>query len=136
MRGMVRRFRHWGGFVPATFALLLLFRLLIPSGFMIAPDHEGRPGLVLCSAPVPAAVDTAQHSGHDRHPADPAPSNPGEIPCPFAALAAPPLPPEPPTVEPKAQASAVQPEPPADSGFPPVAPASPPPPARGPPIPV
>jgi hypothetical protein len=133
---MVRRFRHWGGFAPAALALLLLFRLLIPSGFMIAPDQEGRPGLVLCSAPAQAAAETAQHPGHDGHPDDPAPSKPGEIPCPFAALAAPPLQPEPPAVEPKVRAVAVPPELPANPGFPRVAPASPPPPARGPPIPV
>jgi hypothetical protein len=137
MRGMVGKFSQSGGFASAALALLLLFRLLIPSGYMIAPDHEGRPGLALCAAPAQAAAQAALHGGHDGHPADdPAPSKPGEIPCSFAAPAAPPLPPEPPALASQAPYAAIPLYSPAGAGLPRIAPASPPPPARGPPNPV
>ncbi|HET9638622.1 MAG TPA: DUF2946 family protein [Allosphingosinicella sp.] len=134
MRGVVDSIRRRGGFVPPALALLLLFRLLIPSGYMIAPDHQGRPGLTLCAAPAQAAAGPARHGSHDGHPDDPAPSKPGERPCPFAALAAPPLPPAPPAVVPRIAAAAIQPDLPARSDLPRVARAAPPPPARGPPL--
>ena len=134
MRGMVGNFRQSGGFASTALALLLLFRLLIPSGYMIAPDSEGKPGLALCAAPARAAVQAALHRGHDGHPADPAPSRAGEIPCAFAALAAPPLPPGPPVVVPRIPAAALAPVLPANRDLRRVAPASPPPPARGPPL--
>jgi hypothetical protein len=135
MRGLVGNIGRKGGLLPSMLALLLLFRLLIPSGYMIAADHEGRPGLVLCAASGQPAAEAAPPGGHDGHPADPAPSKPGERPCPFAALAAPPFPPEAPAVPPHAFA-ALAPELPAGGALPPVASASPPPPARGPPLPV
>jgi hypothetical protein len=134
MRGIFGSIGRSGGFVPPALALLLLFRLLIPSGYMIAPDREGRPGLVLCAAPAQAAAQSPSHGGHDNHPADPAPSKPGERPCPFAALAAPPLPPAPPGVLPRIPAAAMAPDLPAPAELPRVARAAPPPPATGPPL--
>jgi hypothetical protein len=136
MRGMVGKFGHRGGLLPAVLALFLLFKLLIPSGYMIAPDHEGRPGLALCAAPAAAAAEAAQHGDHDGNSADPAPSGPSETPCAYAALAAPPLPPEPPVLWPRTPPAAVPPVLPSGVELPLLAPASPPPPARGPPIPV
>ena len=133
MRGIVARFRQSGGFASSALALLLLFRLLIPSGYMIAPDSEGRPGFALCAAPARAAVQAAMHGAHDGHP-DPAPAGASEIPCAFAALAAPPLPPQPPLVPPRSQAPADPLELPGASDLRQVAPAAPPPPARGPPL--
>jgi len=133
MRGMVGNIGSRGGFAAPVLALLLLFRLLIPSGYMIAPDHDGRPGLVLCAAPAQAAAEPTRHGGHDGHPADPAPSQPGEPPCPYAALAAPPLPPAPPLLQPQALAAVAPPDLPAGPDLPRPAPAAPPPPATGPP---
>jgi hypothetical protein len=131
MRGMASSISRRGGFVPLMLALLLLSRLLIPSGYMIAPDHHGRAGLVLCAAPAaPAAGDPARH-GHDGHPA---PSKPGERPCPFAALTAPPLSPAPPALPPRAAAVALPLDLPPTADLPRIAPAAPPPPARGPPL--
>lgn len=123
-----------GRLLPPILALLLLFRLLIPAGYMIAPDHEGKPGLTLCAASAQAASEPTLHGGHAGHDADPAPSNPGERPCPFAALAAPPLPPAPPSLPSQALAAAVPPELPANPAPPRVAPAASLPPARGPPM--
>ena len=133
MRGMVGNSRQSGGFASVALALLLLFRLLIPSGYMIAPDPEGTPGLALCAGPARAAVQAAMHGTHDGHP-DPAPSSPDEIPCAFAALAAPPLPPEPPVVVPHFQSAGLPPDLPSNPDLRQVAPAAPPPPARGPPL--
>lgn len=132
MRGVVGNIRHRGGLLPSLLAFVLLFRLLIPAGYMIAPDGEGRPGLILCAAPAKPIAKPALHSGHDRHPADPA--SPSEPPCAYAALAAPPLPPEPPLVAPRILTASVPPDLPAGSELQRVAPASPPPPARGPPL--
>jgi len=131
MWGVIGNNRHWRGLAPTALALLLLFRLLIPSGYMIAADHHGRPGLVLCGAP--AAAQPVRHGDHDGHPADQAPSKPGERPCPFAALAAPPIPPEPPAVLRQVPVAVLLPAPPARSDLPRVARAAPPPPATGPP---
>lgn len=133
MRGLVDSIGRKGGFLPPVLALLLLFRLLIPSGYMIAPDHEGRPGLALCAAPARAAAEPAAHGDHDGHPSDPAPSKPGERPCPFAAVAAPPLPPAPAALPAGVPAVAALPDLPASSDPPRVARAAPPPPATGPP---
>lgn len=122
-----------GGFAPSLLALVLLFRLLIPSGYMIAPDQAGRLGLALCGVPAEAAARSASHGGHDAHPADSAPSRPGEAPCPFAAVSAPPLPPEPPTLAPRGPVSSVSQDPTPHRDHPRVARAAPPPPATGPP---
>ncbi|HEX8308580.1 MAG TPA: hypothetical protein VF645_09210 [Allosphingosinicella sp.] len=130
---MVGTSRQSGGFASIALALLLLFRLLIPSGYMIAADSGGKPGLALCAAPARAAAQAALHGSHDGHPDDPAPSRAGEIPCAFASLAAPPLPPAPPAVEARIPAVALPPALPAASDLRPVAPAASPPPARGPP---
>ena len=130
---MVGNSRQSGGFASAALALMLLFRLLIPSGYMIAPDPDGKPGLALCAAPARAAVRAAMHGVHDEH-SDPAPSRPDETPCAFAALAAPPLPPEPPVLEPHFRSAAVAPAPAANPDLRQIAPAAPPPPARGPPL--
>ena len=135
MRSTVAGIGHVRGLAPPALALLLLFRLLIPSGYMIAPDREGRPGLSLCAGPAQVTAEPERHGGHDGH-AAPAPSKPGERPCPFAALAAPPLPPAPPAVPPKAPAAVIPPELRTLADLPRVAPAAPPPPATGPPLPV
>jgi hypothetical protein len=136
MRGLAGKFEQSGGIVSVALALLLLFRLLIPSGYMIAPDRDGRPGLELCAAPARAAADAAINGGHDRHPADQAPAETRELPCAFAAPAAPPLPPEPPAVAPRSPAAAVPPDMPTGPSLVRVAPAAPRPPATGPPLPV
>lgn len=136
MRGVVDSIGRRSGLLPSVLALLLLFRLMVPAGYMIAPGSEGGPGLVLCAAPAQAAVEPALHSGHDGHPADPAPTSSGERPCAYAALAAPPIPPEAPSVPPSGDFEALPPDPAAGPDLPRVAPASAPPPARGPPIPV
>lgn len=134
MRGNSGTVGQKGGFVAPLLALLLLFRLLIPSGYMIVPDHSGRPGLALCGVSAPVAAAPAAHRAHDGHDSDRAPSNPGDRPCPYAALAAPPLPPSPPAVRPQPPAANLPPFLPVRSDLPRIAPASPPPPARGPPI--
>jgi hypothetical protein len=117
------------------FALLFLLRLLVPSGYMIAPDESGRPALTLCGG---AGTGAAVARGHDHHhggrPASRAPSKPAEPPCPFAALSAPPLPPAPVILPTPAPAGA------APSAAAPLAAlsrpalAAPPPPATGPPL--
>jgi hypothetical protein len=134
MRGKLGRIGQKGGFVAPLLALLLLFRLLIPTGYMIVADHEGKPGLALCGVQAPAAAAPERHGGHDGHDPDRAPPNPGDRPCPYAALAAPPLPPSPPAVRPRAPVADLPPFLAPRSDSPRVAPASPPPPARGPPI--
>jgi hypothetical protein len=123
-----------GGLASIALALLLLCRLLIPSGYMIAPDSEGRPGFALCAAPARAAVRAALHGSHADHPADSVPSKADELPCAFAALAAPPLPPAPPVVMPRLQSGTLAPDVPAEPDARPVASAAPPPPATGPPL--
>lgn len=72
----------------AMLALVLLFRTLIPAGYMIAPRHGGL-ALTLCEGR--AAPATTGHEGHE------APSAPKQ-PCAYAALAAPALPPAPPQI--------------------------------------
>lgn len=134
MRGMAGSIGGGGGLIPPILALLLLFRLLVPSGYMIAPDHEGRPGLALCAAPAQAASEAALHGGHDGQPADPAPAKSAEPPCAFAALGAPPLPPAPPAVAPRVSAAAAPPALPEGPALPRPAPAAPLPPATGPPL--
>ena len=132
MKGAVGQIRRATGLAPPVLALLLIFRLLIPGGYMIAPDEAGRPGLTICAATASAAPGPAQHSGHDKDPAAPAPKA-GELPCPFASLAAPPLTPAPPAVRAPAPvlAAMVSPLPNAPMRRP--APAASPPPATGPP---
>ena len=107
----------------ALLSLVLLFRTLIPAGYMIAPSSGGI-ALTLCEAAAPAA--SAHHDGHE------APAQPTQ-PCAYAALAAPALPPEPPPFG--------TPLPPSDSASVgwiapasiPLGPASLPPPSTGPP---
>jgi hypothetical protein len=136
MWGGIRELGRSGRLMPALLAFVLLFRLAIPAGYMIAPDETGRPGLVLCAGVARPAAETARHGGgHVRHPAAPEPSKPGEIPCPQAALAAPPLPPQPPAFQ-APIAVAADPPGPAPTDRPQlVALAAPPPPATGPPLP-
>jgi hypothetical protein len=69
----------------AMLALVLLFRTLVPAGYMIAPS-AGWPILTPCEAPAPSA--SADHDGHHT-PAEP------KQPCAYAALASPVLPPAP-----------------------------------------
>ena len=71
--------------ILAALTLVLLFRTLIPAGYMIAPTG-GWPVLTLCESSPPAA---AHHEGHDQ------PAKPKQ-PCAYAALASPALPPAPP----------------------------------------
>jgi hypothetical protein len=72
----------------AMLALVLLFRTLIPAGYMIAPSAGGV-ALTLCESVAPPA--SAHHRGHE------APAKPKQ-PCAYAALAAPALPPAPPLI--------------------------------------
>lgn len=133
MWGMISELRRSGSLVTALLAFVLLSRLLIPAGYMIAPDDSGRPGLVLCAA---AAAEPATHGGHDGHPAAPEPSKPGEVPCPYAALAAPPLPPAPPAFPTPLPAATEPPGLAPTDGLHDSALAAPPPPSTGPPLPV
>lgn len=133
MRGMVGSIGRSGGIVPAMLVLLLLFKLLIPAGYMIAVDREGAAGLVLCAPQTQPAVGTERHGGHDRTPADEAPAGSGERPCAFAALAAPFLPP-PPALPSQPPAGVAVPDLLGPPALPPVATAAPPPPSTGPPI--
>ena len=133
---MVGKFRRSGGVAAPVLALVLLFRLLVPAGYMIGPDSGGRPGLVLCAGMTGAVAEPAPHHGHDGGPEVPAPAKPGEIPCVYSSLGAPPLPPAPPSLPPPSPAA----EPPA-AGIPldgvrRSALAAPPPPSTGPPLPV
>ncbi len=104
-------------------SLVLLFRTLIPAGYMIAPAGGGL-ALTLCEAAAPP--ESAHHQGHE------APAKPKQ-PCAYAALAAPVLPPAPPPL--------ATPPPPPDSAAAgrvapesvPPAPAALPPPSTGPP---
>lgn len=134
MGDMIGNRRHSGGLLPAALALLLLFRLLIPAGYMIAPDAQGRPGLALCAAPARAAVEAGMKGGHDRHPEAPVPTGTGELPCAYAAPASPPLPPEPPAIAPPIAAASAAPDLPAVAVLARVMPAAPPPPSTGPPL--
>lgn len=136
MRGMAGSIGSSSGMAAAALALLLLFRLLIPAGYMISADRDGAPALVLC-APLsqPAAREEA-HGGHDGHPAGQAPAGSAERPCVFAALGAPPLLPAPPALLPRAPAAHLAPDPPPAPAFPRPASAAATPPATGPPLPV
>jgi hypothetical protein len=123
---MVGRIARLRGLAPHLLALVLVFRLLVPAGFMISPDHSG---LVFCSAPAPSG-EAAHHDGHSA-----APAKAGDGPCPYAAMAAPPLPPAPPMVFEPAPASAAPPIAPAAQSDLSRGLAAPPPPATGPPLP-
>lgn len=97
---------------PLLAGLLFLTLLLktIPGGYMLVASDDGWPRLALCSgvaAPpsggtVPAADEGAHATGHhqapEAHHNEPQPAKPAEIPCAFAALAAPTLPPAPPVI--------------------------------------
>jgi hypothetical protein len=133
---MVRKIRQSGGAATAMLALVLLFRLMVPTGYMIGPDQGGRPGLVLCGAGPTVTPAPAQQHRHKGHPAAPAAPRSSELPCPYAALAAPPPPPAPPALlspapAPPSPPAVVPAESPGQPG-----PAAPPPPATGPPLPV
>src|SRR4051812_13921934 len=136
MRGIVRSMRRSGNPAWAALALVLLFRLLVPAGYMVGPDSAGRPGLVLCGGAVGATVAGAHRHGHEGRPIAPAPSTPGEHLCPFAALAAPPLPPSPTAIVPPPPAAASPPAASLAEDMLRPALAAPPPPATGPPSPV
>lgn len=116
----------------ALLALVLLFRLLVPGGYMIGSDDAGRIGLILCGSAGAAAAESDEHhkAGHEM------PAEPVQPPCPYAALAAPVLPPLPPLAVPPPPIGDSR----TESGWEgdPVrpAPAAPPPPATGPPLPV
>lgn len=107
----------------ALLSLVLLFRTLIPAGYMIAPSGDGVT-LTFCEAGAPAA--SVHHEGHD------SPARPKQ-PCAYAALAAPAIPPSPPLI-------GTPPSPPDSASSDWIAPtsiapepASPPPPSTGPP---
>jgi DUF2946 family protein len=111
----------------ALLALLVLFRLAVPAGWMIAPAGAGGPGLVLCESAAPAPA------GHHRH--EPLPAKHKSGLCPFASLASPTLPLTPPLVGIPAGPAEPAPAVPPPAGYAP-SPAAPPPPATGPPLPV
>jgi hypothetical protein len=121
---------------PGLFSLLLaavMLRLLVPAGFMIAPDAAGVPAFVLCDGVAPAVVAAPVQAMHGMHHAprhDPAQHR--QAPCPFAALAAPVLPPLPAFFVPPSPAPAARPLPPLPARAAPGA-AAPPPPPTGPP---
>ncbi|WP_332812734.1 hypothetical protein [Sphingomonas sp.] len=97
---------------PLLAGLLFLTLLLktIPGGYMLVVSEDGWPRLALCSgvAALPSAHgvgpadDGAHATGHHQAPRsehrEPQPAKPAEIPCAFAALAAPTLPPAPPVI--------------------------------------
>src|SRR5438067_3505401 len=129
--------RHVPRLRPGLLSLLLaalMLRLLVPTGFMIAPDAAGVPALVLCDGVAPASAVGPAHAMHGMHHAprhDPAHHR--AAPCPYGALAAPMLPPLPAAFAVPTPAPAVAPLP---ALFASAAPASaaPPPPATGPPL--
>jgi hypothetical protein len=97
---------------PLLAGLLFLTLLLktIPGGYMLVASDDGWPQLALCSgvAALPFAGSdrpaghgahaTGHHQSPGSHHHQPQPAKQGEMPCPFAALAVPPLPPAPPVV--------------------------------------
>jgi hypothetical protein len=114
----------------------VMLRLLVPAGFMIAPDAAGAPALVLCdgAAPAPLVAAAPVHAMHGMHHAprhDPAQHR--QAPCPYAALAAPVLPPLSSAFVPPTPAHEALPLPPLFARAAPGA-AAPPPPATGPPL--
>jgi hypothetical protein len=114
----------------ALLALLLVFRLLVPAGWMIAPIQAGGLGFVLCDGVVAAAP--AMH-GHARDHDGPAPAKPSDGHCPYAALASPALPPAPPIVAAPVSSTRFAQQAPLHEGRR-LGLASPPPPATGPPL--
>lgn len=62
----------------------LLFRAVLPTGFMLAPGTTGGVQIVLCDGVAPAH----HHGDHGQHP-------PGAQPCPFALALHPAAPPAP-----------------------------------------
>jgi hypothetical protein len=133
---LVGKFRRSGSVAAPLLALVLLFRLLVPVGYMIGPDSGGRPGLVLCAATAGTKAERTPHHGHDHNPEAPAPAEPGKIPCAYAALGAPPLPPAPPIFVPPALPEAPDLVAARVDVVARPALASPPPPSTGPPLPV
>lgn len=90
MRGFRVKAAGSGGAACALLAFVLLFRLLVPGGYMIAPGDGEGPALIPCGAAAEPGPS------HDRHgPGHAAPSKPAEPPCPYAALTAPVPPPSP-----------------------------------------
>ena len=106
----------------ALLAFVLLFRTLVPAGYMIAPADGGL-ALTLCEAA--SAPASAHHQGHE------APAEPKQS-CAYAALAAPALPPAPPLFEAPAALGAAPAPSLAPASIKP-GPASLPPPSTGPP---
>jgi hypothetical protein len=127
MRGRLASGKGSGGAFAVLLALVLLSRLLVPSGYMVGATAAGATGLVLCGPASPATPDP--HRGHG-----PGHEAPAEPPCPYAALAAPDLPPSPP-VQPAAPMPDPPPQPTVALEAARPAPAAPPPPATGPPVP-
>lgn len=134
VRGRFGEVGRSGGAFAVLLAFVLLFRLLIPAGYMIGPDNAGRPGLILCGAAAKAMTAPDPHEGHRAE--HEAPAEPAQPPCPYAALAAPVLPPSPPLAlaPPPAVPAPPVPAPAGNPAGP--AMAAPPPPATGPPPPV
>jgi hypothetical protein len=89
---------------PHLLSLLLtamMLRMLVPAGYMLAPDGAGAPRLVQCDglgAPPPPSAH-AMHQGDHSRPQH-APAHHAQAPCPYAALSAPVLPPLPPLLLP------------------------------------
>lgn len=131
---MAGKFQRSGGVAASLLAFVLLFRLMVPAGYMIGPDGGGRPGLALCAGMAAATAESESHEGHNGGSEAPAPAERGATPCAYAALGTPPLPPAPPvfptpsgTVEPSLAGVPLD-------GVRHSALAAPPPPATGPPL--
>ena len=130
MRGIVGGMRHWAWAATPLLAFVLLFRMLIPAGYMIGADVSGRPRLVVCGAIATSAPPMHDHHGH---PAAPAPAKAHEPPCAYAALGAPPLPPAAPAFLPPPLAAEAPPVSAPIENWAQADPAAAPPPATGPP---
>ena len=70
--------RHYRGLAVMLVACALMVRMLVPSGFMIAPSAEGLPTIIVCPgqspmapmAPIamaPMTMATPAMAGHDMH---------------------------------------------------------------------
>jgi hypothetical protein len=89
------RFRRKQFWIAKLLLPAILFRALIPGGFMLAVDSDGTLGLQFCPGTFPAAADTrpAHASHHDGASGDSGTAGHGQLLCPFAATAGPaPLP--------------------------------------------
>ncbi len=66
--------RHCRGLAVMLVACALMVRMLVPSGFMIAPSADGMPTIIVCPGQGPMApmapmapMTTSAMAGHDMH---------------------------------------------------------------------